>query len=79
MNDSTNTKENTAPEEKRKAVLSLENLDTRDYFAAKAMQGLAENWRFLSGPDGKTTVADRWSAEQCYKIADAMIQARDEL
>ena len=50
----------------------------RDYFAAKAMQGLVENWRFVSGPDGKT-VAERWCAEQCYKIADAMIQARDEL
>ena len=41
----------------------------RDYFAAKAMQPLIVSF----------TVQDiNWTAEQAYKIADAMLKARQE-
>lgn len=65
---------NVIPKENFQAV--DEGMDLRDYFAAKAMQGL------LSSLDSK--VAYDWSndaiATDCelyYKIADAMIEARE--
>ena len=79
MNDITNTKENTAPKEKRKAVLSLENLDIRDYFAAKAMQGYvsymgceAEATDRLGAPNREVI------ARNAYSYADAMIAEREK-
>jgi len=45
----------------------------RDYFAAKAMR--LTQWNYMTQKDGKT-VADPFSAEYCYKIADAMLKAR---
>ena len=45
-----------------------EGMTLRDYFAAKAMQG------FLSAPD--TGWAEEEMAEQAYKMADRMLEAR---
>jgi hypothetical protein len=42
----------------------------RDYFAAKAMQGL-----FAAG-GGLVKTADQWAA-QAYTMADAMLKARE--
>lgn len=45
-----------------------EGMTIRDYFAAKAMQPLIVSF----------TVQDiNWTAQQAYKIADAMLQARN--
>lgn len=45
-------------------------MSLRDYFAAKAMQGL------LSGTDG--TGCTQICAEQAYAYADAMLKVREE-
>jgi hypothetical protein len=45
------------------------NMSLRDYFAAKAMEG------FLSAPD--TGWQGGELAEQAYKMADAMLKARE--
>jgi hypothetical protein len=42
----------------------------RDYFAAKAMQGL------LSSPNCPRQVNDEELARQAYEVADAMMKAR---
>ena len=46
-------------------------MSLRDYFAAKAMQGL------IASPEGPESmeVAAKWS----YKLADAMLKAREAL
>lgn len=46
----------------------------RDYFAAKAMQGLGQNMRFTK----ETSIEDDMSklADTCYALADAMLKAR---
>ena len=53
-------------------------LTLRDYFAAKAMQHVIDNWHLTTGRDG-TTAAEDYPAKYCYQVADAMIKARDEL
>lgn len=52
----------------------LENMDLRDYFAAKAM---ASYWE---GPDDPHEIScDLHSiAQWCYEMADAMIEARSK-
>lgn len=63
------------PEEKRKAVLSLENLDIRDYFAAKAMQGFC----VATVEDSPVGGWDfKYLAEHAYRCADAMIAEREK-
>ncbi|KHS87102.1 hypothetical protein [Pectobacterium brasiliense] len=49
-----------------------EGMTLRDYFAAKALQGLIANKNHPESftPDGDTTY--------CYAIADAMLKARDK-
>lgn len=56
-----------------KQHLSQEGMTLRDYFAAKAMQGL------LSDPDAGMLDDDmsRW-AMLSYKMADAMLRAREK-
>ena len=46
-----------------------DGMSLRDYFAAKAMQG------FCSNPNLKP---DLIISEQAYKVADAMLKARDK-
>ena len=49
---------------------NVQGMTLRDYFAAKAMQGFASN----AGPsDGQWDI----DARAAYKIADAMLKARD--
>lgn len=48
----------------------MNGIFVRDYFAAKAMQGL------LSGPIA--ALGDRKLVPLCYEIADAMIKARSQ-
>lgn len=49
-----------------KSQIHAWGMELRDYFAAKAMQGLATDPRL--GPDGEAALAYRW--------ADAMMKAR---
>jgi hypothetical protein len=49
----------------------------RDYFAAKAMQGLIASPRMPApAHHGGTDVTDSMVADLSYKMADAMIKAR---
>ena len=62
------------PDERDRAYLkaraeAVGGMSLRDYFAAKAMQGMmAGNWN---------TNYDAW-AEHAYQLADAMLRARQE-
>ena len=49
-----------------------EGMTLRDYFAAKAMQGM------LAYPHASTTAEPEAYAEAAYEIADAMIQERSK-
>ena len=71
MTNTTNTSANTEPAAKPKGIPSMQELDLRDYFAAKAMQGL------LSCPVQPQSGADIF-ARDAYTIADAMLRAREE-
>jgi len=48
-----------------------EGMTLRDYFAAKAMQGI------LSGRNGLSLECDKW-AIAAYELADAMLAERSE-
>ena len=52
-----------------------EGMDLRDYFAAKAMQGLLSNPSMIDSIE--PTSAD-WISERSYEIADQMMEARNE-
>jgi hypothetical protein len=57
------------------AVQSLHNgMTLRDYFAAKAMQGILSSDRYV-GLIGVNRYEQR-TAEDAYKMADAMLKAR---
>jgi hypothetical protein len=64
--NTTNTKENIEQKEKRKGNQFLEELNLRDYFAAKAMQALLP-----------TNYIDA-NAVLAYRVADAMLRAREQ-
>jgi hypothetical protein len=51
------------------SVWKHEGVSIRDYFAAKALQGL------ISEPSIKATAAE--FATQAYRVADAMMKARE--
>jgi hypothetical protein len=44
----------------------------RDYFAAKAMQG------YLGSPEWLREVSPQGTAEAAYRVADAMLKAREQ-
>jgi hypothetical protein len=48
-----------------------DGMTLRDYFAAKAMQGLVENANWRGMPEDAL-------AKESYKLADAMLKARGE-
>jgi hypothetical protein len=52
-------------------AIQEDGMDLRDYFAAKAMQGIIDN----SIESGVTL---EFIAESAYRMADAMIEARDD-
>lgn len=49
-------------------------MNLRDYFAAKAMQGILANPGQL---DNVNDDAAKWVARDAYKVADAMLKARN--
>ncbi len=49
----------------------LRGISVRDYFAAKAMQGM------VSAEFAGNVTTDYW-AKEAYKVADAMLKARQE-
>ena len=49
-----------------------DGMTMRDYFAAKAMQGLTQ-WKY-----GNVTMTTKETAELAYKMADAMIAERSK-
>jgi hypothetical protein len=66
--NTTHTSEPIEQKEKQKATRLLDELDLRDYFAAKAMQGM------LTRPGSITLIDD---ANFAYKMADALLKARE--
>ena len=52
----------------RQTIVREEGMTLRDYFAAKAMQGMMS--------DGIHENDFAWAAAQAYKMADAMLKAR---
>lgn len=55
--------------------ISSGGMTLRDYFAAKAMQGMLANpgmWDLVNENNAKAVVKD------AYKVADAMLSAREE-
>lgn len=56
--------------EKAQGGRASDNLTLRDYFAAKALQGFIANVGFRYATESET-------AEQVYKLADAMLKARE--
>jgi hypothetical protein len=65
--NTTHTSEPIEQKEKQKATRLLDELDLRDYFAAKAMQGLLAN----------NNIDAQQIAEAAYIVADAMLRARE--
>jgi len=66
----THTKEHIEQKEKQKEILLLDEINLRDYFAAKALQGLVSAW-------GGHDVTDFHElAQDSYAMADAMLKAR---
>ena len=53
-----------------------EGMTLRDYFAAKAMQGMLANKGFIYGKTADED--DSNGAKRAYKIADAMMKAREQ-
>ena len=69
MNDTTHTNGRIEQSERQKAILSPGEVDLRDYFAAKAMQGFCA--REVSIECSADDIAD-----DAYAMADAMLAAR---
>ena len=53
-------------------TVTYKGVSIRDYFAAKAMQGI------LSNVEQFTTPGPEYVAEEAYKIADAMLEVRNK-
>jgi hypothetical protein len=56
-------------------IHELEGMTLRDYFAAKAMQGIIDSDKYM-GLIGVNRYEQR-TAEDAYKMADAMLKARE--
>ena len=58
---------------------AFHGITMRDYFAAKAMQGLIASPRMPApAHHGGTDVTDSMVADLSYKMADAMMKAREQ-
>ena len=57
-------------------VTNEKGMDLRDYFAAKAMQGMLAHYGVEYGRSADLN--DMNGAERAYKIADAMMKAREQ-
>ena len=51
---------------------NVQGMTLRDYFAAKAMQG------YLGSPEWLREVSPQGTAEAAYRVADAMLKAREQ-
>ncbi len=47
----------------------------RDYFAAKAMQGILSNGAMIDDTSDSSVV---WATESAFRMADAMLRAREK-
>jgi hypothetical protein len=56
----------------REQLVREEGMTLRDYFAAKAMQGI------MSDPSEAQPYTNDQLAQWAYQVADAMLKARDE-
>lgn len=74
MNNTTNTKETGVQR------LKMDQLEMRDYFAAKALEGMLACYRdpVMNAPDLRAKVCADAVAKQAYKFSDAMLKARAE-
>ncbi len=52
-----------------------EGMTLRDYFAAKAMQGILSNHTMIDDPSDSSA---KWVTEGAYRMADAMLRAREK-
>ena len=69
--NTTHTKEPIEQKEKPKGGQLFETIDLRDYFAAKAMQGNLAS--MVEGQEFDPSMGAEWA----YKVADAMLRARE--
>ena len=75
--NTTHTSEPIEQKEKQKATRLLDELDLRDYFAAKAMQGLmGRSWADAKTGKFPENLHAVW-ATAAYQMADAMLKARE--
>ncbi|ELZ0587284.1 TPA: hypothetical protein ACUU9L_004543 [Yersinia enterocolitica] len=58
------------------ALYESEGMQLRDYFAAKAMQGIIRRWDGHGFGGGPNSPEYKELADSAYLIADAMIKAR---
>jgi hypothetical protein len=56
-----------------------EGMDLRDYFAAKAMQGLIDSKMVMEVCDEYEVELPLLIATMCYDMADAMMKERDRV
>ena len=56
-------------------MTNQQGMDLRDYFAAKAMEGMLASRGVIYGANADAD--DAKGAERAYKIADAMMKARE--
>ncbi len=63
----------------RKVMVNEEGMTLRDYFAAKAMQGLisSADWREAVA-EHTDMAATKFTALTAYEMADAMLKAREQ-
>ena len=69
----TNTNGSTGQNAKQKGIQSVEKIDMRDYFAAKAMQA-----KFTDPNVGFGSDVIEAGAQAAYRIADAMLEERNK-
>ena len=72
MSADTNTGGPAFPTTEVAMMRSLQGMTLRDYFAAKAMQA------FIASPLLKVELGEYATALNAYKVADAMLKARQE-
>ncbi|MBI6466631.1 hypothetical protein JEO89_13730 [Proteus mirabilis] len=53
--------------------VAQEGMQLRDYFAAKAMNGILSNHAMIDTPTDQTL---EWVAKNAYQMADAMLKAK---
>jgi hypothetical protein len=63
-------------DEKGHCIDGIDGMTLRDYFAAKALQGLLADPEPFDLWDGDKTIADTY-AREAYVYADAMLRARE--